>query len=434
MGKPIKVRDAPGLNWREYAGGRWEARWRCREDIRDKGFKPASVRIWIGVEPTKDEWDRIADVCVSLQQEMLVYANGGPPSLEGITALDGTLRGLIRCYRTDPDSGYKKKRYASRVHYDNLFKKIDEAYGDQLLADIKGRSFLRWHETWGEGGKTTIGRANITMLRIVLNYGAAMLEDADCLRLATALSNMRFPTPKPRTERLTADQAIAIRAKAHEHKKPSVALGQAFQFECMFRQKDVIGEWVPIAEPGVTDVFRKGKLKWLRGIRWEEIDANLILRHITSKRDKPIVVDLKNAPMVCEEFNTLYPGTVRYVEVKQGDKMVIQVVADRSLLPAKGPIVVAERQGLPWNAVEYRRQWRILATACKIPTTVRNMDSRAGAITEASDAGANLEHIRHAATHSDIGMTQKYSRNSDDKIVNVQIARLEFRKRPKNET
>lgn len=105
------------------------------------------------------------------------------------------------------------------------------------------------------------------------------------------------------------------------------------------------------------------------------------------------------------------------------------------------PIRVRDAPGLDWRqfagnrweARWLRRKWRALADACGIPKAVRNMDSRAGAITEASDAGAQLEHIRHAATHSDIGMTQRYSRNSDDKITNVQIARVEFRKRPKNE-
>lgn len=414
MGKPVKVRDAPGLNWVQYAGGRWEARWRCRKDILDRGYKIKSVRLWIGIEPTKEEWDFIADTCVSLQQEMLVWSNGGPPSLEGVQALDGTLRGLIRCYRTDPDSGFKKKRYASRVHYDHLFKKLEAEHGDQPLAQIKGRMFYRWHETWSAGGRTTIQRAYIAMLRILFNYGAAMLEDADCLRLATALSNMRFAAPKPRSERLTPDQVIAIRAKAHERERPSLALAQAFQFECIFRQKDVIGEWVPLSEPGVSDVTRLGRLKWLRGIRWEEIDADLVLRHVTSKREKPITVDLKNAPMVLEELE--------YVKAANGGQ-----------LPTKGPIIVSGRSGIPWNGVEFRRQWRLTATAAGVPKSVRNMDSRAGAITEASDAGAALEHIRHAATHSDIAMTQRYSRNTDDKVVTVQLARLEHRRRPKNE-
>lgn len=408
MGKPVTVRDAPGLAWSKYAGDRYEARWRCRADIIARGYGIKSVRLWIGTEPTKEEWDFIADTCVSLQQEMLVYANGGPPSLEGEAALDGTLRSLIRCYRTDKDSGYSKKRYGSRRHYDTLFKGIEESHGDQLLANLKARMFYRWHDDWNEGGKTSIGKAKIGMMRLLLNYGAALLEDPDCLRLATGLRTMRFKNAKPRTERLTSDQVIAIRAKAHELGRPSIALAQAFQFECMFRQKDVIGEYVPMKEPGISAVT-KGKSKWLHGLRWEEIDANLILSHTTSKRGKPITVNLKNAPMVMEELARQF-----------GDAM-----------PAKGPIVVEEKSGLPWDTTWFRQNWRKLADACGIPKSVKNMDTRAGAISEATDAGAQLEHVRHAATHSDIAMTQRYSRNSDDKIVSVQLARLEHRNKPK---
>ena len=55
------------------------------------------------------------------------------------------------------------------------------------------------------------------------------------------------------------------------------------------------------------------------------------------------------------------------------------------------------------------------------------MDSRAGAITEATDAGADLEHIRHAATHSDISMTQRYSRGDADKTAGVLRQRVAHR-------
>jgi len=233
-----------------------------------------------------------------------------------------------------------------------------------------------------------------------------MLEDDDCTKLSAVLSKMRFAMPKPRTERLTAAQAVAIRAKAHEMGRPSIALAQAFQFECMLRQKDVIGEWVTIREPGISDVQHEG-LKWLRGIRWEEIDHNMTLRHLTSKRQKMIELSLRNAPMVLEEL------------ALNGDH------------PATGPIIVSEWDNLPWTGPEFRRWWRIVAEAAGVPKTVRNMDSRAGAISEATAAGADLEHVRHAATHSNISMTQRYSRGEAEKIEVVQLARMKHRNKPK---
>jgi hypothetical protein len=72
-----------------------------------------------------------------------------------------------------------------------------------------------------------------------------------------------------------------------------------------------------------------------------------------------------------------------------------------------------------------------MANAVGIPKGVYNMDSRAGGITEASDAGAPMEHIRHAATHSDIATTQGYSRGGATKTANVLEMRAAYRKNAK---
>ncbi len=57
------------------------------------------------------------------------------------------------------------------------------------------------------------------------------------------------------------------------------------------------------------------------------------------------------------------------------------------------------------------------------------MDSRSGAITEATDAGAPLELVRHAATHSDISTTAGYSRNPAGKTAEVLKLRVAHRNR-----
>jgi hypothetical protein len=406
MNTPVRVRNAPGLVWKKRRSGH-EARWQCRTDLIAKGFKIKSVKLWSGAgEPTKEEWDRIADRCNELQQEMLVFSRGGLPE---IGPFDGTISGLMRAYKSDPDSPYRTIRYHSRVHYDALMELIKREHGDKSLGELRPRTLLTWHKEWIKDGKIAVAHAKMGMLRTLFSFGVTLLEDDHCAKFSAALSKMRFAMPKPRIERLTAAQAIAIRAKAHEMGRPSIALAQAFQFELMLRQKDVIGEWVPIAEPGISAVQADG-MKWLRGIRWEEISGDLVLRHVTSKRQKEIEVSLRNAPMVMEEL-ALLGGEI----------------------PASGPVIVSEWDRLPWTSPEFRRWWRIVADACGIPKAVRNMDSRAGAITEATAAGADLEHVRHAATHSNISMTQRYSRDAAGKTEVVQLARVEHRnKGPKN--
>src|SRR3954465_13441337 len=91
----------------------------------------------------------------------------------------------------------------------------------------------------------------------------------------------------------------------------SIALAQALQFELLLGQKDVIGEWVPVGEPGESDVVREEEgheeegQKWLRGLRWSDIDKNLILRHRVGSSGRRIEVDLRTAPMVLEELSIM---------------------------------------------------------------------------------------------------------------------------------
>jgi hypothetical protein len=242
------------------------------------------------------------------------------------------------------------------------------------------------------------------------------------------MHKMRFPGTKPRSVSITAEDAIAIRAKAHEFGWKSIAMGQAFQFDCTLRQKDVVGEMVPIAEPGISDVTHDGK-KWLRGLRWEEIDENLVLKHITSKKQKLTTVDLKLAPMVIEELQ-IYCNSQPLVTVDETTK---KVTGRRDLLPPSGPIILNEQKAFPWSGNEYRRKWRILARACGISDDKMNMDSRSGAISEAIQAGAPIEFVRHAATHSDISQTADYDRGQAEATAEVMKLRMAKRNRPKTE-
>lgn len=406
------VENAPGLVWQQKGDG-WKAIWRARADLIDRGFSPKNRTLWTGVEPSPADAAYISDNCQRLQAEMLVFGRGAP----AVNPFDGTLRTLVNCYQTDPDSTYHKKRFAVRKNHDISLRLLVAEHGDECLCDIKARLLKAWHKEWSnDGEKIAIAHAFIGHLRTLFGFGFTMLEDPECERLVSVMHLMRFPMPKPRTERLTADQAVAVRAAAHKRAWDSMALAQALQFELMLRQKDVIGEWVPVSEPGISAVVGP-KGKWVMGLRWEEIDQNLILRHNTSKRGKDIEVNLRLAPMVLEEL-ALYSRTP-----------IAKLT--REVLPASGPVVICEITAFPWSTSEFRRKWRILAGEAGIPVSVRNMDSRAGAISEATDAGADLEHVRHAATHSDIGMTQRYSRGSTEKVAGVSRLRVEHRNKPK---
>jgi len=280
---------------------------------------------------------------------------------------------------------------------------------DIQIRDIKARVLLSWHRDWSEDGHISMAHSMVGMIRTLMTFGSTILDSVDCRLVKVILHDMKFENGKAREESLSPDQVVSVRAMAHRENMHAMALAQAFQFECTFRQKDVIGEWVPISEPEFSTVLN-GNEKWLRGIRWEEIDQKLVLRHVTSKKLKPIECDLNYAPMVIEELRLLAGGDLT-----------------RSRLPASGPIIVNERTGVPYREVMFRRDWRKLARACGIPDAVRNMDSRSGAISEATDAGVPLENVRHAAAHSNTATTMRYSRNSAEKIASTMKARVESR-------
>lgn len=408
MNKPVRVKDAPGLAWKKRAKG-WEGRWQARADLVKRGYTPKSEIQWHPPgEPTPEDWSRISDRCRLLQRQMLEWSRGGVPTVPG-SNFNGTLGSLWRCYQTDEDSSYLDLRYHSKQNYDTVMGLICRDHGKEYLDHLSGRTFLAWHREWSEGGRISIAHSKIGMLRILFGFGTTILENEECARLSGILGKMRFKMAKARDQHLSAEQATAVRTKAHEMGLHSIAIAQALQFECMFRQKDVIGEWVPQTERVASDLKRDDGFKWARGLKWSEIDANFILRHTTSKRNKDVEFDLKQTPMVMEELLIAYGA------------------ADRSLMPIGGPVVVSEKTKLPWTDTEFRRNWRIVATAAGVPPEVRNMDSRAGAISEATDAGAELEHVRHAATHSNISTTQRYSRDARQKVVGVQAKRLAFR-------
>lgn len=409
--KPPHVEDdAPGLIWRPIKAG-WMARWRARPDLVERGYTPKGALLWSSTaknpEPSATSITYIAEACQRLQNKMLIWGRGGIPEA---VDFDGTWRGLIHAYQTDALSNFRKVRYATRRYYTVLCKRIIADHGDELVQDFKVRDAILWHQKWSEGGKIALAHAMIGMVRTLVNFGADFLEDEHCIRVAGVLHRQKFKQAKSRDERLTVEQVNAVRAEAHKQGRHSIALAQAFQFDCTFRQKDIIGERVPLTEEGISEVII-GNEKWLRGIRWEEIDGNLILRHTTSKRLKEVEIDLKHATMVMEELRLAYPGCI----------------VSRAILPAKGPVIISERTSLPWSANEFRRVWRMLATDAGIPKTVRNMDSRAGAITEALSAGARLQSVRKAATHSTEAMTQRYSRGDSEEIAEVMQLRAASR-------
>lgn len=395
---PPKFEDAPGHRLRKLKRG-WQVVWRARTDLIRRGYKPKTQRVWAGVEPTEADRAWISSQCDMIQTEMLHWSRGGLPKI-GIQ-YDGTIGGLIYAYVHDVDSPFHKLRYVSKTNYGRVLKRLQKDRGTEEIKKLKGRDFRHWHAEWTQDGKVSMAHSLIGMLRTILSFGSTILDDEECTRVRGLLHTMKFQMAPPRSERITADQVIAIRAMAHERGEPMIALAQAVQFELTLRQRDVIGEYIPISEKPISDII-SGNDKWLRGLRWEEVDEHMVIRHVTSKRNKPVTAPLLSAPMIVEELQLVFPG----------------VPLVRSSFPASGPIIL-DQDGFPFRDQTFRKRWRKIARAAGVPDDVRNMDSRAGAITEAFEAGVQPEHVRKAATHSNLSTTARYSRGDADVMAEV---------------
>jgi hypothetical protein len=217
-----------------------------------------------------------------------------------------------------------------------------------------------------------------------VNYGCE-LRCSDAIELAEVLRRTEFSTPSRRKKKPTFEQIRAFRKAALERGRASLALAITLQFELGLRQKDVIGEWVD-----------RGAGGWQWGLCWQHIDEHSILRKPTSK---------SNGEEVAEHDLKLHPDLL-------------------ALLPSRGvgPIVLDERTGKPWSKSHFSRTFRRIARSAGWPDELWNMDSRAGAVSEAFESGAEPADVMKAATHTQLSTTLGYNRGG--LVQSARVAQL----------
>ncbi|GJD37733.1 integrase [Methylobacterium bullatum] len=394
--------NAPGLKRRKRKSGPDILYWVARADLVKAGYRPETVRLpYTG----DDESHRnlISAACMRFQAEMLEWSSGRKRELN---RFDGTILGLSRRYQTDEASPFKRLKHSTRHKDTYTLVLIEKAFGTRSLAALKIDDFYRWYGAAKKpkepGGPERVRRAYgiIKKLREMLAFGI-MAELPECKRLYDVLQHARFSQPARRRVSMELSHAEAFIAKALEMGRLSLALGTAIQFETAMRQKDVIGEWEPIpVGEAATGIVLNGR-RWVNGLTWSDIAADLVVRKATTKTGAFAAHDLKLCPLVVA--------------------LLDKVPTDRRV----GPLILDEMAGRPFAESAYGREWRIVAKAAGVPDHVWNMDARAGAITEAEDAGADLDHIRSAAAHAQTSTTQRYSRGAVGKsraVANLRVA------------
>jgi hypothetical protein len=361
---------------------------------------------------------------------MFLWSNGGATT-DPKAIFDGTIKSLSSIYQTDEDSPFKNLRYKQRLRYTNRLTVIEAVLGTVQIESITFRDFKRWYKEFAapldEDDTQHEPRAYdlIEQLRLLFKFGKlALPPDSGCAYVCEILSEMEFKGGQRRRKIwMTYQQASLVCVEALRRGFRSIALAQAFMTECGLRQKDMIGEWVPRTEPGVTDVFSSSR-KWLMGARWEEIDQNMVWKHRLSKSVKGNDAIMNAEAGQEEEYDLLaFPLIVDQLRVISASGHI-----SREEFPASGPIIIYEKTGRPWCTSEFRRQWRLTARAAGIPDEVQNRDSRPGAATEAELAGAESDTVRRLLGHARAETTAIYRRGSREIRSNISKLRAEKRK------
>ena len=380
-----------------------------------KGYPRPVVRL----HGPEEGW---AETCKALHADLLEWiAQQDLPVVA--RRFDGTISGLIDQYTGHKLSPYHKVKHSTRKSYDWVHGVLKKTVGKRVLAKVTGLDFISWAEKFANAapGKVDrrVARAHDLMsgVRRVFGWGV-VLELPHAKRLNDIIGELRFEEPRSRVALFTYEMAKAIIDEANARNRSSIAMAQALQLETVFRQIDVIGEWVDdMGRSGIRNNVKntvQPKL-WTTGMTWGDISPDLILSTTASKTAKTTRAspsfDLKLLPLVSAEIAKV-PREKRF-----------------------GPLVVNEKTGLPYTQGTFNNVWREIATAAGVPLSIQNRDSRSGGITEGTDAGANLELMRGAAGHSNPSTTARYSRRTLEKTNQVADLRNNWREnKGKNKT
>lgn len=384
----------------------WSAIRACKQPAA-KAYRPRTARL---TQATPEEREARCHALTAELLEWLALENKAPAPHR---AFDGTIASLARIYETHPNSPFRAVCHATQMTYSGEHALLVKAVGDRRIDRITGADLRRWHASFAKpkkaGGPERLRRAQGCMkaLRRITSWGV-QLRLPGCADLRLILRESRFAVPPARERAPTYDQVVALIAAAHEIGRPSIAMAAALMFDTSLRQTDVIGKWEPTSRPGIEagGCVHRGR-RWGGGLVWQDIKNGELTKR-TTKTGALFQVRVADFPLLLAEI----------AKVPEGRRI--------------GPMVVDEQTGRPYRHRWFAAIWRRAARKAGIPDDVWSRDTRAGAITEAFDAGAELEHVRQLATHTDPKVTGRYNRGSVKQTSTV--AALRNRHRRESET
>lgn len=388
---------APGLAWRKRRNGPPAAYWIARKDAIGAGYLPKAVRLHHEAgDPL------LAARCHVLQAEMLTWLSEcgkGRPAI-----YSGTFASLVRYYETHPDSPYFDLKPKTQRVYSVTMELLMRHKGKRAVAGVDGSDVRRWYKELAEAKTQSWAYFTVNVLKAVLSFGATK-RFKECALLRAELREARFNNGRRRTERITFEQVSTFRKTAHEMGFGWMALTLTLQFAFGMRRRDVIGEWVR-DETGEAGIRRRGNLVWRDGLTWGSIDEQGVVRKLISK------TELTSA-LVAVHAIADYPEAVEEL-----------TIAGYPHERRVGPIILNSRTNLPPTEQECRYYFRKIARQAGIPDTIWNMDARAGASTEAYEAGATEEEAMALTTHTESSVNRGYLKDLQQQSHRAAVKRV----------
>jgi hypothetical protein len=330
---------------------------------------------------------------------------------------DETIGNLCRLYVRHPDSPFRDAKYNTQRDYRGSIKLIAAALGERPVPDVTVIDIVHCYREWrapihpDRPVRTRRAHGAVTVLRQVLGFGMT-IRYPGCAQLVLELPKRRFARAGAREMQLTYPQLNAFIETAFQlegcgrlepGRGRTMAIGAAAQFDLTARQKDIIGEWLPCAEPDLFDPQDATSCRetWAGSFRWDNIPG-WIWRLRTSKNRSTIEYDLSRYSILFPLLNSV-PRSQR-----------------------TGAIIKGTR-GLPVRERTYRDWFRKIACTAGLPDSVWLMDARAGGATEADAAGADIKSIADHMTHAETRTTIRYVRDVAGRVAEVADARARKR-------
>lgn len=396
--------------------------WIAKQVTRDvKGYPDTCVAL--PPDATDDEIDELCREHTEKLRQHIERLEGDPSEPQLKTRYDGTMGSACRIYQEHPLSDFHDVKFTTRKTYLTCLRRIEATVGRRLIRNLTRADFKNWYKEWrkpeitvdAEGepviGNERVDRAHdtIAMVRTVIYFMGSM-ANAECEVVAKRLEKIKFEKGGAREGELTYQHVNSFVRTAFElagkgviprERALAMSIGIAAQFELALREMDVIGEYAPIGANrklpnGIMTVDLPAiapKEQWAGFFTWEMIPG-WRWRMKTSKSKYRAKSDFD-----LTKYSLLFP--------------LLEAVP---LHERTGAIIKGER-GLPVRARSYYNWFKDIAEVAGIPPEVWKMDARAGAATEAYDAGATAKELQGLLTHTNEHTQVRYIRRISERVT-----------------